>query len=67
MGRGAAAAGVQLALLEDPIALVQFRWGDRFRDIESERQPCVERLEDSGGHLGGGVPVAGADARRLRW
>ena len=62
MGRGAAAAGVQLAPLEDPIALVQFRWGDRFRDTESERQPCVERLEDSDGHLWGGVPVAGADA-----
>jgi len=62
LGRGVAAAGVQLASLEDPIALVQFRWGDRFRDTESERQPCVERLDDSGGHLWGGVPVAGADA-----
>ena len=62
LGRGAAAAGVQLASLEDPIALFQFRWGDRFRDLESERQPSVERLDDSGGHLWGGVPVAGADA-----
>jgi hypothetical protein len=53
---------VQLASLEDPIALVQFRWGDRFRDLEGERQPCVERLDDSGGHLWGGVSVAGADA-----
>ena len=55
LGRGAAAAGVQLASLEDPIALVQFRWRDRFRDMESERQPSVERLEDSDGHLWGGV------------
>jgi hypothetical protein len=62
VGRGAAAAGVRLASLEDPIALVQFHWGDRFRDLEGERQPDVERLDDSGGHLGGGVPVAGADA-----
>jgi len=53
---------VELAALEDPIALVQFRWGDRFRDMERERQPGVERLDDSGGHLWGGVPVAGADA-----
>jgi hypothetical protein len=62
LGRGAAAAGVQLASLEDLIALVQIRWGDRFRDLEGERQACVERLDDSGGHLWGGVPVAGADA-----
>jgi hypothetical protein len=27
LGRGAAAAGVQLALLEDPIVLVRFRFG----------------------------------------
>ena len=53
---------VQLASLEDPIALVQFRWGDRFRDMERERQPGVERLDDPGGHLRGGVSVAGTDA-----
>jgi hypothetical protein len=62
VGRGAAAAGMQLASLEDPIALVQFRWGDRFRDLKGERQPCVDRLDDPSGHLWGGVPVAGANA-----
>jgi hypothetical protein len=45
VGRGPATAGVELAALEDPIALVQFRWGDRIRGLERERQPCVEPLE----------------------
>jgi hypothetical protein len=53
---------VQLASLEDPIALVQFCWGDRFRDLERDGQSDVDRLDDPGGHLRGGVPVAGADA-----
>ena len=53
---------VQLASLEHPISPVEFGWGDRLGDLEGEGQPLVERLDDSGGHLRGGVPVAGADA-----
>jgi hypothetical protein len=53
---------VQLASPEDPIALVQFCGGDRFRDLERDGQSDVDRLDDPGGHLWGGVPVAGADA-----
>jgi hypothetical protein len=65
---------MQLASLEDPIALVQLGWGDRFRHLEDERQSAVERLDHPGGHLRSGVPIPGADAaapssspRRLRW
>ena len=32
------------------------------RDLEDKRQPEVDRLDDPGRHLLGGVPVAGADA-----
>ena len=32
------------------------------RDLEDERQPEVDRLDDPGSHLWGGAPIAGADA-----
>jgi hypothetical protein len=44
------------------VAPVKLEWGDRFRDLEGEGQSPVECLDNSGGHLRGGVPVAGADA-----
>ena len=53
---------VQLASLEHPISPVKFGWGDRLGDLEGEGQSLVECLDNSGGHLRGGVPVAGADA-----
>jgi hypothetical protein len=52
---------MQLASLELPAAPVALGWGDLFRDLEGERQSPVEALDDPGGHLPGGVPVAGAD------
>jgi hypothetical protein len=29
--------------------------------LEHDRQPCLDRVDHPGGHVGGGVPVAGAD------
>ena len=48
--------------LEHLVTPVELSWGDRCRDLEGERQSGVERLDDSGSHLRGGVSVAGADA-----
>jgi hypothetical protein len=53
---------VQLASLEHPVASVRLGWGDLFCHLEGERQSPVEGLDDPGGHLWGGMPVAGADA-----
>jgi hypothetical protein len=53
---------VRLASLEHPISPIKFGWDDRLGDLEGERQSLVERLDNSGGHLRGGMPVAGADA-----
>src|ERR671913_160181 len=53
---------MQLASLEHPVARVQLGCGGRFSNPEDECQSCIERLDNPGGHLRGGVPVAGADA-----
>jgi hypothetical protein len=49
------------SLPEHPVTPAELSWGDRFRELEGERQSPVERMDDSVGHLRGGVPVAGAD------
>jgi hypothetical protein len=59
---GAPEVGVELASLEHLPTPAELGWGDVFRDLEGERQSPVDRLDDPGGHIRGGVPVPGADA-----
>jgi hypothetical protein len=63
---GAAEAGVQLAALEDPIALVRLGWGDRFRHLEDERQSAVDRLDDPGVNNGAQGTIKPAACQRYR-
>jgi hypothetical protein len=55
--------GSLAACLEHPDrSPIQVNLDDFLGHLEHDRQPRLDCVNDPGGHVGGGVPVAGADA-----
>jgi hypothetical protein len=53
---------VRACLLEHPGPPTWFGLADLLSHLEGDHQPGLERLDHPGGHLWGGVAVAGTDA-----